>query len=723
MNAQPQFVPLAEIQNSPPRVEDPPILTGTAQFIADIVPANSLHAVFIRSPIARGRIKRVDTQAAEAEDQVRLVLTGRSGVPKGWPEVSPVLENVRHIERALISADRVDAVGEVVALVVADTELAARDAAESIVVEFESEAALPDVESAATGAPIFSDWPDNIAFEHRWLHGNSDAAFKSAAYVVSMELDMPRVAAVALETRGAVAAWDAASQSLTAWLPTQTPHRARAELSRILGLHHDRVRVITPCVGGAFGAKASIYPEDLLVAIAAMKLSCPVRWIASRNEDFVATSHGRGASLRAEAAVDAAGRFLGLRANLTFPIGSWATYSACVPAWNAGRILPGPYRVGALDVRVCGVMTNTAPIGILRGAGRPEAALVLERLMDEAAAVLQMDPVAIRRLNLISRFTSPQATPTGQTLDSGDYERLLERAVEISAYRQRVRQNDELVGVGICLYVEPCGRGWESARISREPNGRFLLACGTSAQGQGHRTTFAQIACDCLGIPLSQIDVIEGDTAQTPAGIGALASRSIAIGGSAVRLAAEQLRDNLRAISTSQSCPVAEVVYTAPAEAWSSGCCIAIVAIDRETGSLKVRNLFCVDDCGVVINPTLFKGQFVGGLAQGVGQAVYERIVYDEEGQLLTGSLMDYALLHADDMPEIEIDSIATATSANHLGAKGVGEAGCVAAPAAILNAAHNALRSFGRVRLSLPLTSESIWRVLQGSAAAPQNS
>lgn len=708
----------------PVRVEDAPVLTGQARFIADIAPPNCLHAVFLRSPVASATMSRVDASAAAASPGVHLVLTGESiGIRDGL-SVKPVFANMRPIVRAILSSGSVAAVGEAVALIVAETEFAARDAAERIEVEYAPEPALPNTHEARGGRPIFPDWPDNVAFERRWTHGDCAAAFAAAKHVVGTSLDMSRVAAVALEPRGAVADWDAAAKMLTVWLPTQTPHRARAELARLLGLSAENVRVINPCVGGAFGAKASIYPEDVLVAIAAMQLRRPVRWIATRNEDFVATSHGRGARFDAEAAVDARGRFLGLRANVVFPLGFWAPYSAVVPAWNTGRILPGPYRVANIDVLVSGVVTNTAPVGIFRGAGRPEAALIMERLMDEVARVVQRDPADVRRDNLIETAAFPYTTPTGEVLDSGNYECLLDRALDLSGYRQlrmeqaRQSADRELVGVGICLYVEPCGRGWESARVSREPNGRILVACGTTAQGQGHQTTFAQIAAACLQVPMSQVDVIEGDTSLTPEGVGALASRSVAIGGSAVRAAAEQLRNKLwTSAAADTERVVASVVYTAPAEAWGSGCCIAVVGIDPDTGTLTVRRLFCVDDCGVVINPTLFNGQLVGGLAQGIGQALCERLVYDEEGQLLTGSLMDYAVPRADEMPPIDIHSIATATTANLLGAKGIGEAGCIAAPAAILNAAHDALRGSATTRLSLPLTSESIWRALQGAA------
>lgn len=703
------------------RVEDEPLLKGEAKFIADIVPANCLHMVFLRSPVARARIRRIDDAAAARSDGVHLVLTGNSVNAGDWLLVNPIVANLRPIIRSMMARDNVNAVGETVAAVVADTEFGARDAAELIEIDYDVEVPLPDLETAIGAQPIFADWPDNVAFEHRWMQGDCDSCFSSAKHVVRMRLDMPRIAAVALETRGAVAQWNSQAGTLTAWLPTQTPHRARIELARTLGLKVQQVRVIAPCVGGAFGSKASVYPEDVLVALAAIRLGRPVRWIATRNEDLIATSHGRGGRLCAEAAVDADGRFRGLRAELVFPLGFWMPYSGAVPAWNAGRILPGPYRIEAVDIHVAGVVTNAAPVGILRGAGRPEAALIMERLMDEAAGLLHVDPADIRRLNLLKAGDLPWATATGEILDSGDYERLLDRALDVARYRElrarkgRISDDRQLVGVGICLYVEPCGRGWESARVSRESNGRFLVACGTSAQGQGHLTTFARIAAECLDVPVAQIDVVEGDTATSPEGVGALASRSVAIGGSAVKAAADQLRGMVGRSNMPATARIeASVIYTAPTEAWGSGCCIAVVSIDRATGELKVAQLFSIDDCGLVIEPILVRGQLEGGLAQGIGHALLERIVYDEQGQLLTGSLMDYALPRADDVPTIHVHSMPTKTRANLLGAKGIGEAGCIAAPAAILNAAHAAVRAAGVRSLTLPLTSESIWQALR---------
>jgi carbon-monoxide dehydrogenase large subunit len=458
-----------------------------------------------------------------------------------------------------------------------------------------------------------------------------------------------------------------------------------------------------------------------------------------------------------ELAVARDGKLLGLRARLSFPLGRFMTYSAAVPAWNAGRILPGPYLADAIDIATCGVMTNTAAVGIYRGAGRPEAAMLIERLMDEAARELGIDPVDIRRRNLIPADRFPYRTPTGQLLDSGAYGDLLDRICAQGGYAELRKEQagrrarDELFGVGIAVYVEPCGQGWESAKARLTRDGLVEIATGSSAQGQGRETAYAQIAADALGVPFDRIVVRHGDTAATPKGVGALASRSTAIGGSAVLQAASALREKACACAAQllQTTPHAlvpdgdgfaiagrgqrvgwreiaasaaegletSIVFTAPGETWSFGCCLAAVAIDGETGELRVERLVWADDAGIIVNPMLVEGQLVGGMAQGLGQALMERIVYDENGQLLTGSLMDYAVPRASDMPELTLMKSVTPATANPLGAKGVGEAGCIGIPAALVNAAVDALAPLGVRHLDMPLTSDKLWRVIDGAA------
>ncbi|MGL5004774.1 MAG: xanthine dehydrogenase family protein molybdopterin-binding subunit, partial [Casimicrobium sp.] len=401
-----------------------------------------------------------------------------------------------------------------------------------------------------------------------------------------------------------------------------------------------------------------------------------------------------------------------------FPLGAWLPYSSAVPLRNAARILPGPYRVPNVDIRGSARASHEAATNIYRGAGRPEAALLMERLVDAAAAALNIDPVLLRKTNLIAADAMPYSTPTGETLDAGDYVRALDAACRAFDYetarrmQHERRRAGELVGIGVACYIEPCGQGFESARVTLFDDGRVEVASGSSAQGQGHETSFARIAADVLGIEPTYVTVIHSDTALAPDGIGALASRSMAIGGSAVLLATQEARAKRDAGAAFPI--IAQVKYTAPMEAWSYGCVIAQMAIDTDTGEPTIERIVWADDAGHIVSPVLAKGQLIGGLAQGLGQAMMEAIAYDANGQLATGSLMDYAVPRASDMPPVTIVNLEVPTNANALGAKGVGEAGCIGVPAALLNAACDALREFETNTLSFPLTSETLWRVLQ---------
>ncbi len=684
------------------RVEDERLLTGRGSFVDDRAPPGCLHLVFLRSPRARARILSLDVQPARAAPGVAAVITAADlGEMAALPVNLDILP-LRVPQRPWLAREDVRYVGEPIAAVVAQSLSAARDAADLVRVEFADG-------PAASGEP---------AFEQEWRAGDPSRAFAAADEIVRVRIEQPRVAACPLEGRAALAQWhDAGGGQLTLWTSSQSPHRARADVARLLGLEPSRVRAIAPDVGGAFGSKASIYPEDVVVAWAARALARPVKWAATRGEDLLSATHGRGGLLKGELALKRDGTLLGLRAAISFPLGAWLPYSAAVPAWNAARILPGPYRIENVELTARGVPTDTAPLGIYRGAGRPEAAMLLERLLDEAARALALDPAELRRRNLLPAEALPRATAIGETLDSGDYPRLLSLALRTADYaalrveRKRRRARGEIYGIGIGFYLEPCGRGSESASVRMERDGRVLVASGTSPQGQGHATAFAQIAADALGVPFEAVEVIQGDTQTAPPGVGALASRSTAIGGSAVLAAAMQVRARWRRgeplpLEASMSC-------AAKGEAWSSGCCVAAVAIDRDTGKLSVERFAWADDAGVRVNPRLVEGQLCGGYAQAVGQALLERLVYDEQGQLLTGSLMDYALPRASDMPPLELAKLEIPSAANALGAKGVGESGAIGVPAALLNAAVDALAPYGGQHLDLPLTSEKLWRAL----------
>jgi len=730
----------AEVGRAVRRVEDARLLTGAGRFVADAAPAECLHLAFVRAVTAPARLVSLDVRRAAAAPGVAMVLTGADLAAVGAPTVNPAVANIAAPACPPLARDHLPAVGVAYAAVIAASLPQAVDAAELVEAEWQ----------AIEDAP-------RPAFTHGWTEGDTGAALAGAAIRAEVRQVQPLVAAVPMEPRAAVAEWDEAAATLTLRLSTQTPHRARAELARLLDLAPAQVRVIAVDVGGAFGAKASIYPEEIVVAWAARRLRRPVKWVATRGEEFLSATLGRGMSLSGTLAFDADGRMRGLAARIEAPLGHWLTYSAAMPAVNAGRILPGPYLCPAVDIAVSGTVTGTAAVGIYRGAGRPEAVMLMERLMDDGARRLGMDPVALRRVNLVPEDRFPHPTPTGQTLDSGRYAALLDLACRRADYaglrREQLlrRGRGELAGVGVAFQVEPCGAGWESARLRIGGDGTAVLETGSSAQGQGRETTLAQIAADALGLPFAALRVVHGDTASTPAGIGALASRSTAIGGSAVIRAAEALRETARplaarllqappaevvpteggfalaadpgrhvgwaALAAAAEQPLeAEAVFTTPGETWAAGCCIAAVAIDAETGVLRIDRLVWIDDAGRIVNPLLARGQLLGGIAQGLGQVLMERMVHDPDGQVLTGSLMDYAVPRAADMPAVILDHLETPATTNPLGAKGVGEAGTIGMPAALLNAAVDALAPLGVRHLDMPLTPESLWRAISAA-------
>ncbi len=692
------------------RVEDPRLLRGEGRFVHRLRPPGIAHAAFVRSPHARARILGIDTRHARAMPGVHAVFTADDLAGLAHPGVNPLVQPLRLPERALLSTDQVRSVGEAIALVIAVDASTARRAAELV---------EPDLEPLPLDTPLDAAMPDGQVAALRFAR-DAERTPLPTDRVVTAGLDLPRVAAVSIEPRGLLAEWDEPRGRLVVSLGTQALARARDEIARVTGLPAAAVQVRAPDVGGAFGAKASVHPEELLVAWAAHRLRRSVSWQASRSEEFLSGTHGRGASLSGTLSLDAQGRFIRLAADLRFPLGAWLPFSAVVPMRNAARILPGPYRIESLDVRAEARLEPRAAVGIYRGAGRPEACLLIERLVEAAARQLSIDPIELRRRNLIAADAMPWTGPTGETLDSGDFPALLEAAARRFDYpaaraaQARRRADGECVGIGTALYVEPCGQGWESASVTLAADGSVRVASGTSPQGQGHRTSLAQIAAQVLDCPFERVTVLEGDTDVCPPGIGALASRSMAIGGSAVAMAARQARARREA---GETLPIHETaVYHAPAEAWSSGCVIAQVSVDRDTGQPRIERLVWIDDIGRVINPLLTRGQMLGGLAQGLGQAMFERLVYDEHGQLLTGSLMDYAVPRAEDMPPVEIESLCTPSAANALGVKGVGESGCIGVPAALLNAAIDALAPLGVDSLDLPLTSENLWLAMSAA-------
>ena len=687
------------------RREDNALLRGAGRFGQDVALPNACHIAFVRSPQAHAQVLGIDTEAAQQMDGVLAVLTSTELGPHTLPTHNPLLPVQQDTAFPLLAQDRVAYVGQPVAVVVARSRDVALEAARAVNVSLQ---ALPPSNDFAS---------EEATTRTQHHHGAMPA---HSTHVVHTQIRSPRVSAMPMEPRACSAqVHDAQANSphrITVWLGTQTPSRAQADVARVLQIPPEQVRLISPDVGGAFGAKASVSPEDLLTALTAHHLQRNVQWLASRSDDFVAGMQGRGSVLEGRLHVNAQGVLEGLWARLHFTLGAWLPFSAVVPLRNAARILPGPYTLQHIDIEGLATRAHAAPVNIYRGAGRPEAALLMETLIEQAARLCDIDPVVLRLRNLIPKEAMPYTTPTGEVLDSGNYALALHKACEEFGYnRARFeqttrRREGEMVGIGMALYVEPCGQGWESARVTLHEDGRVTVASGTPAQGQGHVTTFAQLAADTLGCAPSQVEVHLGNTELCPAGTGALASRSTAIGGSAI---VQACRTVLARQAQGEALPItAEERFTAN-EAWSYGCVIAQMRIDVDTGTPTIERISWVDDAGHVLQPQLVHGQLIGGAAQGLGQAMMERLVYDDQGQLITGSLMDYAIPRADNMPPIHIRSMHTHSPNNLLGAKGVGEAGCIGVPAALMNAARDALSPLGEFDLQLPLTSEQLWRVL----------
>ena len=677
------------------------LLRGEGLYCDDIALPEALRAVFLRSDVAAGEISTLDTSAAEAMPGICAVHTGADVAHLGALPVNTVMPLDRAATFPVLAQGHVDAVGQPVAAVLATSRAAALDASDSIFLDVES---TQPPEPARMAAQV-------------WRAGDPEAALRNAAHRVDVSLTHARLAPMSLEPR-AIAVRPEKDGGVTIWHSTQTPHRTRSHLAHILGMDADLIHVIAPDVGGAFGMKASLYPEEIYCVWAALTLGRSVRWSATRSEDFLSATHGRGLETQGSLALDGAGRFSALTAELRAPLGQWLPNSALIPAWNAARILPGPYMISSVNIETAAFTEHRAPTGIYRGAGRPEAAALIERLVDKAGRAVGLDPFEIRLRNLPDKATFPRRTATGQVLDSGDYTKALQLLRRASNYDGRVarinerRAAGELVGLGLGFFLEPSGEGYESARVTWHENGRVQIDSGSSAQGQARARSYAQIAAQTLQVALEDIDLRYGDTHTCPEGIGAVASRSTPIGGSAVLQACRALR---AARDGGAPLPLREEVNFAPGgQAWGYGAYLVQIVIDPDTGAAKIEEAICVDDAGVVIDAQAVADQITGGFAQGAGEALMEALHYDADGQLLTASLMDYAVPRASDMPPLSLHGIETPSPMNPLGAKGVGEAGTIGAPAAILNAAIDALAHLGVTDLQMPLRSQTLWQAIQ---------
>jgi carbon-monoxide dehydrogenase large subunit len=768
------------------RREDPRLITGQAQFTDDVVLPGMAHMAVVRSPYGHARIKAIRTKKAAAVEGVLGVFTGKDMKEAGFGPI-PCAWVVPNSDSKTppyppIAIDVVRYVGNAVAIVVAADRYAANDGAEAVEVDYEPLPVVVDAEKATQkGAPqLHADVPGNVAFHWEVSGGDVEAAFKAADVVVSERIINQRLIPNAMEPRAALAQYLAATGEVTLWVTSQNPHIARFLLSLDTGIPEGRIRVIATEIGGGFGSKIPHYPEDSMVIFASKKLGCPVKWTESRSENYRGTIHGRDHIQDVEMAAKKDGKIVAIRAKVWANMGAYlSTAAPGIPTILHGLMLSGPYDIPNIHEDVFGVFTNTTPTDAYRGAGRPEATFMIERLVDLMAAKLKMDPAEIRRKNFIPPFTEGHTVATGLIYDTGNYIGAFDKALQMLDYkamRQKqaeLRKKGEYTGIGFSTYAEICGLGpsqvagavgfggglWESAIVRFHPSGKVHVMVGINPHGQGEETTFAQIVSSELGVPVEDVEVIHGDTSRTPMGWGTYGSRSTPVGSGALMGAVVKIKDKARTIAAHLlEAAVEDVEYAdgkfsvkgAPSKfktiqdvalmanvAWNMpkgvepgleasaffdpsnfvypfGTHIAVARVDTETGEIGLERYVAVDDCGRVINPMIVDGQVQGGIVQGIGQALWEGAIYDEQGQLVTGSMMDYAVPKADAFPDFELAMTETPTKVNPLGVKGIGETGTIASTPAVYNAVMDALAPLGVKQIRMPLTPERVWRAIQ---------
>jgi carbon-monoxide dehydrogenase large subunit len=776
------------------RTEDPRLIQGLGHYVDDIKLADTLHVAFLRSPHAHARITAIDTTAAKSAPGVVAVFTGQDVAGKvGFVPCAAALPELKVPKYPVLAGEKVFFVGQPIAAVVAANKYQARDAVDLINVDYDPLDAVVDAEAAAqSGSPVIhEEFGSNIAYVHHAGQGDVDAAFAQADRVVKQRMVHQRLAPVAMEPRGVLAEYLPGEQQLTVWTSTQIPHLLRTQLALMVGLPENKVRVIAPEVGGGFGSKLNVYAEEALLGFISMQLRRSVKWIETRRENIAATIHGRGQVGEVSAAVKNDGTILGLRYEVTADLGAYHQLLTPAIPTLTGLMLSGAYKIPAIAMTCTGVFTNKMATDAYRGAGRPEATYVVERIVDVIAQELQLDPVEVRRKNFPKSNEFPFATATGLFYDTGDYDAALDKALAMSDYQKlraeqkNARAQGRLLGIGLSSYVEICALGpsaampaggWESATVRVEPTCKVTVLTGASPHGQGQETSFAQITADMLGVDLNDVLVIHGDTSIVQYGIGTFGSRATAVGGTAVvyaiekviakarRIAAHMMQtgeDNVAfenglftlkqaqaaaagadgsaaagATPVPKQLTIQEVALAAhlatniPPDSepglsathffepknftFPFGTHVCVVEVDKETGEIQILRYVAVDDCGKVINPLLVDGQVRGGIAQGLGQALFEEVVYDENGQLLTGTLMDYAVPKAHQLPRYETERTETPTDVNPLGIKGVGEAGTIGSTPAIVNAVIDALAPYGVRHIDMPLRPEKIWRLMK---------
>ena len=785
---------MTDMSNSPigkplQRREDYRFLTGAGQYTDDVVLPGQTFGYFLRSPHAHARIKSIDTSKAAKAAGVVQIFTGADlaeakvgGLPCGWLIHSKDGSPMKEPPHPVLAQGKVRHVGDQVALIVAETALQAKDAAELIEVDYEELPAVIEITTADKSASaVHDDVPNNVCYD--WGHGNKDAvdaAFKQAAKVSTLEFVNNRLIPNAMEPRAANAQYTKHDDSYTLYVANQNPHVERLLMSAfVLGLPESKVRVIAPDVGGGFGSKIFLYAEETALVWASKRVNRPIKWTAERSESFLTDAHGRDHHTKVELAMDAKGNFLAMRVDTIANMGAYlSTFASSVPTILYATLLAGQYKTPAIYCNVKAVFTTTAPVDAYRGAGRPEATYVVERIVEQAARDMKMDPAALRRQNFITEF--PYATPVGLTYDIGNYAAHLDKAIQLAdvagfaARKAASAAKGKLRGLGYSSYIEACGLApsniagalgaraglFEAGEVRVHPTGTVTVFTGSHSHGQGHETTFAQVVAAKLGIPVANVEIVHGDTGRVPFGMGTYGSRSLSVGGTAIvkavdkiiakgkKIAAHLLEasdtdiefDNgeFKVKGTDKKVPFGSVALTAyvphnyPLDklepglnenafydptnfTYPSGTYVCEVEVDPDTGKTRVERFTAVDDFGNIVNPMIVSGQVHGGLAQGLGQAMLEACVYDpESGQLLTGTYMDYTMPRADDLPNFTVDHTVTPCTHNPLGVKGCGEAGAIGSPPAFMNALTDAL---GVKDLAMPATAERVWRAAHKNA------
>jgi carbon-monoxide dehydrogenase large subunit len=763
------------------RREDPIVISGTVIYTDDLNLPGMAYMTLLRSPYGHARSKSIDTSAAKQVEGVVMVLTGKDiegkvgNLPTAW-----LLPDTKVPAHPTLAIDTVTFTGDPVALVVAESRGAARDALDKIDVEYEPLPVVVDMEAAlAEGAPqLHANAPNNVAFTWSTGGGDADAALASAEVRISQRLINNRLIPTPIEPRAVVAQYNPGLDEMTVWSTTQVPYFLRLFIAALNGLHEARVRVIAPEVGGGFGAKLNVYAEEILVPYLAKTLGRPIKWTETRSENYVGTIHGRDHITDVEIGATKDGVVKAVKVKTLANMGAYLMLDApAIPTILYALILPGPYKIQNYHADVTGVLTNTAPTDAYRGAGRPEATYVIERVMNLVARETGLDPAEVRRRNFVPAEEFPYTSVVGLSYDSGNYAPAIERALQIVGYddlRQEQKKlrdmgSKRLIGIGLSSYVEICGLApssvagatgfgggaYESSTVRFHPTGKVLVITGSSAHGQGHDTTFAQMVSDELGVPYEDIEIVHGDTGRAPFGVGTFGSRSAAVGAVSVYHSVQKIKEKAKKIAAHLlEANESDIVYEngklyvagspdrgktigeIAGAAWTAhnmpegvepvldvttyhdpknfvypfGTHIAVVEVDTETGAVNLSRYVAVDDCGNVINPMIVDGQVHGGVVQGVAQALWEEAVYDENGQLLSGTLMDYALPRADGLPMIETARTVTPSPTNPLGVKGIGEAGTIASTAAVANAVIDALDV---KHLDMPYKAEKVWAAL----------